>query len=171
MQGHSHRHLTHPLCSHPERQVERLASKYKRIDATHPMLQEILKKPEKFSSIWDVINRQLSLIKSRSQAFEDGEITVYDKALLVLSDNGNNVKNHGALNLYLEEFMGIAQDSESQKMNDAFNWHVALKGFLVKGMQRLDSIANCANSHAQSFPIQRRNSVLWRKRRKDLARF
>ncbi|KAN0079066.1 hypothetical protein V8E54_005579 [Elaphomyces granulatus] len=135
MQGHSHRHLTHPLCSHPEKQVERLASKYKRIGATHPMLQEILKKPEKFSSIWDVINRQLSLIKSRSQAFEDGEITVYDKALLVLSDNGNNVKNHGALNLYLEEFIGIAQDSEFQKMNDAFNWHVALKGFFVKVSQ------------------------------------
>ena len=93
MPGPSHLHLTHGC---PEAQVEKLTSKYKSIDAAHP---ELLKKPEKFSNIWDVISRQLSLIKSRSQAFEDGEITVYDKALLVLSDNGNNAKNLGALNL------------------------------------------------------------------------
>jgi hypothetical protein len=109
MPGPSHLHLTH---GRPEAQVEKLTSKYKSIDPAHPMLEEILKKPEKFSNIWDVISRQLSLIKSRSQAFEDGEITVYDKTLLVLSDNGNNAKNLEALNLYLEEFMGIPQDSE-----------------------------------------------------------
>ena len=159
MPGPSHLHLTRPLHGHPEAQVEKLASKYKSIDTTHPMLEEILKKPEKFSSIWDVIGRQLSLIKSRSQAFEDGEITVYDKALLVLSDNGNNARNLGALNLYLGEFMGITQNSKFQEMNNAFNCHVALKGFLVKGMQGIDArlTADYANLNAQSFRIQRRD--------------
>ena len=55
--------------------------------------------------------------------------------------------------------MGIPQDSEFQEMNNAFNCHVALKGFLVKGMQSLDArlTADCANLNAQSFRIQRRD--------------
>ncbi|KIY03859.1 uncharacterized protein Z520_00550 [Fonsecaea multimorphosa CBS 102226] len=55
----------------------------------------------------DVFNRQVELIKSRSQAFEDGHVTVFDKTLLILTENGANLNNPAAIRFYCKEYLNI----------------------------------------------------------------
>jgi hypothetical protein len=57
--------------------------------------------------ILSVFDRQIQLIKSRSQALEDGHVTVYDKALLTLSSNGSDLENPSALLFWCEHYLGI----------------------------------------------------------------
>lgn len=60
--------------------------------------------------------RRLDLIKSRSQAFEDCHVTVFDKVLLELTQNGDNLENPPAIHYFCEEFLAIpAIVSSSQK--------------------------------------------------------
>lgn len=109
-----------------------LVSKYKDIKEPRPVLREILGKPETYRLLWEIIVHQLALIKSRSQAFEDSHITVYDKALLMLSKNGSDISNAGALELYIEEFMGISQKKHAQAIDEILEKHIALKALFVK---------------------------------------
>ena len=57
--------------------------------------------------ILSVLDRQIQLLRSRSQALEDGQVTVYDKALLDLTSDGINLENPSALLFWCEYYLGI----------------------------------------------------------------
>ena len=118
----------------PEEQVSVLVEKYAGTTVLNPIVLELLKTTEHFRLLYDVFEHYLALIKSRSQAFEDGHITVYDKALLRLSRNGNDVYNLGALELYLDEVVGVARGPRVEKLDNLLNKHVALKTLLLHSM-------------------------------------
>lgn len=75
----------------------------------------------------------MSLVKSRSQALGDGQITVYDKALLELADKGTATYNMGAIQLFLDEVMGM-KGAEAADLEALVVKHVAVKSLLVNGM-------------------------------------
>jgi hypothetical protein len=132
MSRYSHKSRSCWKLNDPDSQVVELVSKYKQIKEPCPVLRKILEKPETYQLLWEIVAHQVALIKSRSQAFEDSHVTVYDKALLALSHNGNQISNSGVLELYIEEFMGISPNKQAQAMDDILHKHVALKALFVK---------------------------------------
>src|SRR5436190_5092925 len=116
--------------ANPEEQVAVLVEKYASITLLNPIVLELLNTTEHFRLLYEVFDHYLALIKSRSQAFEDGHITVYDKALLHLSRNGNDLYNLGALELYLDEVVGVS-GGHVEDLDKLLNKHVALKTLLL----------------------------------------
>ena len=107
---------------HPS-QRRTLSSRHKKVDELVRMydgfkepsapLRDILRQPERASLLVYALGRQILLIKSRSVAFDDGQITLYDRALLVLSLDGKDLANIGALELFATEYLGgpaLSQD-------------------------------------------------------------
>ncbi|KAE8375577.1 hypothetical protein BDV26DRAFT_294881 [Aspergillus bertholletiae] len=125
----------------PERTAEDLVRKYYRINRpnTNDILREILGSPEQASLLFSALRRQVSLIKCRSQSFEDGQITTYDRALLKLSRNGDNLTDTGALELYLTEFLGIVPISPTSQS----------RAILAKQLE-LESVLSRASAHGST---------------------
>ncbi|KAE8131694.1 hypothetical protein BDV38DRAFT_12969 [Aspergillus pseudotamarii] len=125
----------------PERTVDELVRKYYTIDqqSTNDILREILGSPEQASLLFNALRRQVSLIKCRSQAFEDGQITTYDRALLKLSRNGENLTDTGALELYLTEFLGIVPISPASQS----------RAILAKQLE-LENVLSRASTHGST---------------------
>ncbi|GKZ66102.1 hypothetical protein AnigIFM50267_010941 [Aspergillus niger] len=96
-------HMSEPF----QRKVDELVRKYDCIIEPNAVLHAILQDPESLNSLVNAIQRQASLVRHRSQNPEDGEITVFDNALMILSGNGHDTQDIGALELYLAEYLGI----------------------------------------------------------------
>ena len=119
-----------PKTSHLERKVDDLVRKYTKIPEPRPVLRDVLHRPEQSSLLIDAVGRQVSLIRCRSQAFDDGQVTVYDRALLVLSKDGKDLVDTGALELYLTEFLGLVPICGAANVEDAVAKHVELQSGL-----------------------------------------
>lgn len=117
----------------PQDQVAELVEKYGRHGSVS-LLHEPLKKLEQMSQFLEVFERHLLIVKSRSQAFEDGHITIYDKALLSLTQNGSDLRNVGALELYLDEVVGIGRGGSVEKMGKVLKKHIQVHALLGQGM-------------------------------------
>ncbi|KAL4801113.1 major facilitator superfamily domain-containing protein [Aspergillus venezuelensis] len=100
--------LHHPSkTANAQRALDELLRKYRQNDAPSPIMVELFNDHDGYSVILDALRRQISLAKCRSQEFEDCQITVYDRALLILSNYGQSATDPGALELYLTEYLGI----------------------------------------------------------------
>jgi hypothetical protein len=86
-------------------QIPILVQDARRIATLTPALATVMTTHKQL--ILNVLNRQIRLIQSRSQELEDGQVTVFDKALLALTTNGNNLENPSALLFWCEHFLGI----------------------------------------------------------------
>lgn len=67
---------------------------------------------ENSHTFFEIFHRRVQLIKSRSQAFQDCHVTVFDKALLELTQNGNDLRNASAVSFFCEEHLGIPVSAE-----------------------------------------------------------
>jgi hypothetical protein len=84
----------------------------------------------------EVFSRHIQLLKSRSQAFEDAHVTVYDKALLTLTRNGNQLDSPAAIQYFCEEFLGIDTSGDPQVVRKALETSVNVRGTLGQGNHR-----------------------------------
>ena len=80
-----------------------------------------------------VLTRHLNQIKSRSPAFEDAQVTVYDKVLLRLTDDGNNPENPAAVTFFVEEFLNINTQAPPAPQQRALGHEVTLPALLTQG--------------------------------------
>ncbi|ODM19628.1 hypothetical protein SI65_04613 [Aspergillus cristatus] len=108
--------------------VDSLVHKYQKASPS-PVFLDLLHKPDQYALLVNAIYRQISLIKRRSQALEDCQITIYDKALLELSMEGCYPIQTGVVELYLAEFLGL-DETEKEDVKDALGKHVALQNVL-----------------------------------------
>ncbi len=90
-----------------------LISQAQQTTVLSPSLAAYLAKPKQKTLFLEVFSRNLELLKSRSQSFDDGHVTVYDKALLMLTRNGNDLENPAAIHFYCEEFLNchVSEDA------------------------------------------------------------
>jgi hypothetical protein len=84
----------------------------------------------------EVFLRHIQLLKSRSQAFEDAHITVYDKALLTLTSNGNELDSPAAIQYFCEEFLGIDTSDDPRVAQKALETSINVRGTLEQGKYR-----------------------------------
>ncbi|KAL5355719.1 hypothetical protein BJX96DRAFT_170935 [Aspergillus floccosus] len=106
--------------------------RYYNIPRPSPVLQEILNDYDKASLLIDALQRQIALVKCRSQTLEDAQVTIYDKALLALTNNGEDPSDIGALELYLTEFLGIVPILPVAQGHELVSKHLELQSVLDK---------------------------------------
>ncbi|GKZ17955.1 hypothetical protein AbraIFM66951_007832 [Aspergillus brasiliensis] len=110
-----------------QRKVDELVRKYDRIIEPSAVLHSILQDPESLESLVNAIQRQASLVRHRSTNIEDGEITAFDNALMILSSAGQDPQGTGALELYLAEYLGICTFSPISHAKQALHGYVTLQ--------------------------------------------
>jgi len=123
--------ISFPSCDgglSPADQVPVLVAKAQAIKALSPPLSAYLATHKQL--FLNVFSRHIQLLKSRSQAFEDGHITVYDKALLTLTRNGNDLESAAAIEFYCEEFLGIDKQGTHTETYHILQQSVLLPAFL-----------------------------------------
>lgn len=113
--------------------------RYYNIPRPSPVLQEILNDFDKASLLLDALRRHIALVKCRSQILEDAQVTIYDKALLALTKNGEDPSDIGALELYLTEFLGIVPILPVAQSHEVVSKHLELQSALDKGTSVLNS--------------------------------
>lgn len=87
----------------------------------------------KTKAFFNIFGRQVELIKSRSQAFEDCHVTVYDKVLLALTDNGNHLSHPAAIMYFCEEYFGIGYQDERTRAAQMFRDMITVKAPVTQG--------------------------------------
>jgi hypothetical protein len=116
----------------PADEVPQLVAKAQVADLS-PAISACLRNSKQKRLLLDVFSRHIELLKSRSQAFEDGHITVYDKALLNLTRNGNDLESPHAIQYFCEDFLGIDTSGDLQTAQRALENSINIQGALEQG--------------------------------------
>jgi hypothetical protein len=118
----------------PADEVPQLVAKAQ-VAGLSPAISACLKNSEQKRMFLDVFSRHIELLKSRSQAFEDGHITVYDKALLNLTRNGNDLESPHAIQYFCEDFLGIDTLGDPESAQRALENSIHIQDVLAQGKQ------------------------------------
>jgi hypothetical protein len=114
----------------PDDEVPILTSRAQ-VESLAPVLSNFLSiNRDPFLQVFD---RQIQLIRSRSQAFEDGHVTVYDKVLLNLTQNGTNLDQPSAIQYYCEQFLGLNVHGDPKHTFEALDQTVQVQSILRQG--------------------------------------
>lgn len=89
----------------PADEVEELLAQAQTIDSLDPRIESFITANR--NDFFATFVRQVNLIRSRSQAFQDCHVTVFDKVLLELTSNGTHLENAAAIHYFCEEFLAI----------------------------------------------------------------
>lgn len=89
----------------PECRVRELVKTYAPKKRFSPMTQSITKTSHHAAIFETCINQELKLIRSRSARLDKSEISIVQKAFMVLMDNPNH--HMGGAELYVEEIIGL----------------------------------------------------------------
>lgn len=80
---------------------------YNSVKEPSAVVRDIERDPQKLALLYSALNRQVDRIRSRSQSFADGHITVFDKVLLNLFDSRGAYGTTGLCELFVNEYIGI----------------------------------------------------------------
>ncbi len=99
----------------------------------NPTVEKFLQDACSKELFFEVFARQANLIKSRCQSFDDGHVTVYDKVLLGLTENGNRFDSAASQEYFCEEFLGVSRDGDPIEAEKILQQNLALKAILAQG--------------------------------------
>ncbi|KKK23211.1 hypothetical protein AOCH_001885 [Aspergillus ochraceoroseus] len=133
----------------PSRRVDELVRQYQMVSYPSPVMQDILNNSMSYSLLVGALRRQVLLVKCRSQEFEANQVTIYDKALLILSKYGEEPMNVGALELYLTEFLGIVPIGAASDGKDMVSNHIELQKVLDEAGRTANTPAEAAATDEQ----------------------
>jgi hypothetical protein len=119
--------------SNPDEEVRDIVRSLISSSYLNPIVRKFLEDPRQKDLFLEAFTRQANLIKSRCQAFDDCHVTVYDKVLLMLTDNGNRFDSPAAQEYFCEEFLGISKDGNPVEAEKILRESVALKAIVARG--------------------------------------
>lgn len=94
--------------SDPSGEVDLLLARARTIQCLNPTTESFIATNR--TAFFNTFERRINLIKSRSQAFQDSHVTVFDKVLLQLTQNGGHLDHTAAIQYFCEEFLAIPTD-------------------------------------------------------------
>lgn len=117
----------------PERRVHELVREYEAVEILHPVISKILETPQR--AIFEKsLEQELKLISSRSSLLEDHEVSIVQKAFMILMDSPEH--RVGAVELYVQEIIGLKLIVAKEK-DMAFQTAVNARNLFLKGMLQL----------------------------------
>ncbi|KAI1615085.1 hypothetical protein EDD37DRAFT_609036 [Exophiala viscosa] len=123
--------LSSPVRRGPDDEVPILVERASQATALNPAVNDFVVGHK--AGFLRLFNRQINLIRSRSQAFEDGHITVFDKTLLKLTQNGTDLENPAAIQYYCEEFLGIHVGASTAEASRVLSQAIQVPELLIFG--------------------------------------
>ena len=80
-----------------------------------------------------VLNRHIQVILNRSQAFESGQVTIFDKALLTLTQHGTNLDRPSAIQFFCVHYLSLPIEGDPGYGFEIINQAVRLQSVLRTG--------------------------------------
>lgn len=131
----------------PADEVTELTLAAQNVQNLNPAVAAVLQDSNKKKDFLHHMYRHIQLIKSRSQAFEDAHVTVYDKTLLTLTHNGNKLDYSPAIEYYCDEFLGISNIADQVLATCMLEQSVCVPKLLAQGKHVATSLPS---SHVDS---------------------
>ncbi|KAE8150591.1 hypothetical protein BDV25DRAFT_139676 [Aspergillus avenaceus] len=122
-----------------ESQVDALVHKYRAIPQRHPVVEEILKSPSELGLLTNAVLRHVNLIQCRSQIISNGQLTIYDRALLLLTQYGENLLDPGIFEFFLAEFLGITSFTSPAMARITIHRRLELEGAVNRSVPQSPS--------------------------------
>lgn len=97
----------------PEHRVRQLVIHYGALEVLHPIISELLESPHYDEIFHKSLQQELKLIRSRSNLLEHHEISIIQKAFMLLMDNPEHYV--GGAELYVEEIIGLKLVAAEEK--------------------------------------------------------
>lgn len=120
---------------HPDDEVREIVDSLHSSTYLHPTVQSFLQDAHQKDLFMEMIARQANMIKSRCQSFEDGQVTVFDKVLLHLTENGNRFDSVTAQEYFCEEFLGINKNGTPIHIERILRENTVMKAFIAQGKE------------------------------------
>ena len=118
---------------YPDDEVHEIVKDLQDSTYLNPIVEIFLQDPAQKDLFLEAFARQANLIKSRIQSFDVGHVTVYDKVLLKLTDNGNRFDSIAAQEYFCEEFLGTSKDGNPIETERILNQSLVLKALVARG--------------------------------------
>ena len=116
-----------------------LLSYYRPIEVLHSTVEEMCHNSAFKTHFQKVLQHDLKAIKRRSQDLDDHEVSLTQKAFVVLMEEGDHI---AGIEIYVEEIIGLKVVEEKEKLQ-TLKLSVKTKGTMLKSTQhrrlRLDS--------------------------------
>ncbi|CAG8903729.1 unnamed protein product [Penicillium egyptiacum] len=96
------------------------------------LLKELVGNREHARALFHGLRRQVKSIRHRSQSYDDGQVTIYDRVLLRLYDEGHTMQHYGLLEFYLAEYLGT-KNCHLEENNSVIAAHFAAQRILDNG--------------------------------------
>ncbi|KAJ5399845.1 hypothetical protein N7465_010334 [Penicillium sp. CMV-2018d] len=97
------------------------------------LLKELVGNREHARALFHGLRRQVKSIRHRSQSYDDGQVTIYDRVLLRLYDEGHTMQHYGLLEFYLAEYLGTKNCHSEEENNSVIAAHFAAQRILDNG--------------------------------------
>lgn len=101
--------------TNPTEEVEVIFEQARQINTINPDIDAIVSTHRNAFTM--SLSRQVRLIESRSQAWKDGRVTVFDKVLLKLTRNGKELDTPAAITYFCKEYLGISDHTDLAEKN------------------------------------------------------
>jgi hypothetical protein len=98
------------------------------------LLKELVGNREHARALFHGLRRQVKSIRHRSQSYDDGQVTIYDRVLLRLYDEGHTMQHYGLLEFYLAEYLGTKNCHSGEENNSVIAAHFAAQRILDNGL-------------------------------------
>lgn len=118
--------------SRPADEVEILLAEALKVDQLDPVVANIISANQ--DAFFQTFQRRVEMIKSRSQAFQDCHVTVFDKVLLELTKNGNDLTEAASITYFCEEYLGVPASASSVQKDIFLMNSLATSTSLTRGM-------------------------------------
>ncbi|KAJ5952635.1 uncharacterized protein N7479_011048 [Penicillium vulpinum] len=135
-----------PPSSHPkQRETQRVMSrgvrakedslylKWSVVMNPSELLRELVGNREHARALFHGLRRQVKSIRNRSQSYDDGQVTIYDRVLLRLYDEGHTMQHYGLLEFYLAEYLGTKTCRSEDENKSVIAAHFAAQRILDSG--------------------------------------
>jgi len=118
--------------SGPAEEVDSILAHVQKVDQLDDPINAIISVNR--GAFFETFARRVELIKSRSQAFQDCHVTIFDKVLLVLTQNGKQLDTTAAISYFCEEHLGIPNSTASAQKKAGLSNALRAPAVLTQGM-------------------------------------
>ncbi|KAL2406462.1 hypothetical protein ABEF93_006652 [Exophiala dermatitidis] len=122
----------------PEDDVSSLVCEAKKVTALNPLVADFMtgNKGHNKQLFSTLIRCQLQLIKGRSPDFPDSQVTVFDKALVELTNNGRELETPAVVKFFCEHYLNIHDKTSAVETKRNLGMVVAVSHGLRKSQKQ-----------------------------------
>ena len=97
-----------------ELRLNRIINQYRNIEVLHPVVARLCEVPAHRKTFHKALTHDLDIIHSRSPHLPEFEITIYQKAFMILMDREED--RIGGIEIYVDEILGVKLSGSTESL-------------------------------------------------------